>query len=94
MFIDVGSASRESLGSMLTDDLYGDIGVGLRLCFPRATGGGIVRIDIAVPLRDGPDGSKSGEPRVIFAAGQLFGARLRSEVVGAENTSSSIGFDR
>ncbi len=94
VFIDVGSASRESLGSMLTDDLYGDIGVGLRLCFPRATGGGIVRIDIAVPLRDGPDGSKSGEPRVIFAAGQLFGARLRSEVVGAENTSSSIGFDR
>ena len=54
----------------------------------------MVRMDVAFPLRDGPDGSKAGEPRLVFAAGQLFGARLRSEELGAENASSQIGFDR
>jgi outer membrane protein assembly factor BamA len=94
VFLDVGGTTRDSLYSIISDDLYGDVGFGLRLCFPRASGGGIVRMDIALPLRDGPDGSNAWEPRVVFAAGQLFGARLRSEVVGAENASSGIGFDR
>lgn len=94
LFLDVGGATRENLGSIVTDDLYGDVGFGFRFCFPRASGGGVVRMDIAFPLRDGPDGSKAWEPRVVFSAGQLFGARLRSEAVGAENASSGIGFDR
>jgi hypothetical protein len=94
VFIDVGGTTRDSLGSILTDDLYGDVGFGLRLCFPRSSGGSVLRMDVAFPLRDGPDGSKQGEPRFLFSAGQLFGARLRSEVVGAENTSLGIGFDR
>jgi hypothetical protein len=93
-FVDVGGATRETLASIVTDDLYGDVGFGLRFCFPRASGGGVVRMDIALPMRDGPDGSNAWEPRVVFAAGQLFGARLRSETVGAENASSGIGFDR
>jgi hypothetical protein len=94
VFVDVGGAASNSLGDLLTSDLYGDVGAGLRFCFPRASGGGIVRIDVAVPVRDGPDGSKAGEPRVIFAAGQLFNARLRSEAIGPENASLAIGFDR
>jgi len=93
-FVDVGGATRDSLSAIVTDDLYGDVGFGLRFCFPRASGGGIVRMDVAFPMRDGPDGSNAWEPRIVFAAGQLFGARLRSEVVGAENASSGIGFDR
>ncbi len=93
-FVDVGGATRDALSAIITDDLYGDVGFGLRFCFPRASGGGIVRMDIALPLRDGPDGSNAWEPRILFGAGQLFGARLRSEVVGAENASSGIGFDR
>ncbi len=93
-FIDVGGVTRGAVGQILTDDLYGDVGAGLRFCFPRSSGGSVVRMDIAVPLRDGPDGSKAGEPRFLFSAGQLFGARLRSEAVGAENTSLGIGFDR
>jgi hypothetical protein len=93
-FVDVGGATRDTLASIVTDDLYGDIGFGFRFCFPRASGGGVVRMDIAFPMRDGPDGSKAWDPRVVFAAGQLFGARLRSEQIGAENTSSGIGFDR
>jgi hypothetical protein len=94
VFVDVGGATNSALGDILTTDLYGDVGVGLRFCFPRASGGGIARIDVAVPMRDGPDGSKAGEPRVIFAAGQLFSARLRSEAVGPENASLGLGFDR
>jgi hypothetical protein len=94
IFADIGGASRQALGSIMTDELYGDVGVGLRFCFPRASGGGIARIDLALPVRDGPDGSDAWSPRVVFAAGQLFGARLRSETVGPENASLGIGFDR
>ena len=94
VFVDVGGTTRESLGSILTDEMYADAGVGLRIGFPRASGSGIIRIDIAVPLRDGPDGSQAFEPRIIASAGQLFSARLRSEQVGAENASVGIGFDR
>lgn len=93
-FIDIGAANSNSLAELFSEDVYGDVGVGLRFCFPRASGGGVVRIDVAVPLRDGPDGSKAGDPRVIFAAGQLFNARLRSEIIGAENAAANIGFDR
>ena len=93
-FVDLGGASRDSLAEIATDELYGDVGAGLRFCFPRASGGGIVRIDVAFPLRDGPDGSEAWSPRVVFAAGQLFGARLRSESLGPENASLGIGFDR
>jgi hypothetical protein len=93
-FVDLGGATRDSLSSIVTDDLYGDVGFGFRFCFPRASGGGVVRMDIAFPMRDGPDGSNAWEPRIVFAAGQLFGARLRSEMIGAENASSGIGFDR
>jgi hypothetical protein len=93
-FVDVGGATRDTLGSIVTDDLYGDVGFGFRIGFPRASGSGVVRMDVAFPLRDGPDGSGAFEPRFIFAAGQLFGANLRSEVVGAENASVNVGFDR
>jgi len=93
-FVDVGGATSNALGDLLTTDLYGDAGFGFRFCFPRASGGGIARIDVAFPFRDGPDGSQAGEPRVIFAAGQLFNARLRSEAIGPENASLGVGFDR
>jgi len=94
LFLDVGGATRDALSSIVTDDLYGDVGFGLRFCFPRASGGGVVRVDVAFPMRDGPDGSNAWDPRIVFAAGQLFGVRLRSETIGAENASSGIGFDR
>lgn len=93
-FIDVGAANSNSIAELFSEDVYSDVGFGLRFCFPRSSGGGVVRIDVAVPLRDGPDGSKAGEPRIIFAAGQLFNARLRSEIIGAENAAANIGFDR
>jgi hypothetical protein len=94
IFVDVGGTTRDDLYTIISDNLYGDVGVGLRFCFPRSSGGGIMRMDIALPWRDGPEGSKAWDPRVVLSAGQLFGARLRSEVVGAENAASGVGFDK
>lgn len=93
-FIDIGGSTSESLGSLFKDDLYADIGVGLRLAFPRSAGGKVLRMDFAVPFRDGPDGTNGYEIRIIFASGQDFSSKLRSEIVGAEKANVQIGTDR
>lgn len=93
-FIDVGGATYDSFGTLLGDELNADIGVGLRFAFPRSSGGRVLRVDLAAPMNDGPDGSRSMELRLIFAGGQLFGSRLRSESEGAEAANVSVGFER
>lgn len=93
-FVDIGGATSEPLGNLFTDRMYGNVGVGLRLAFPRSTGGRVLRFDIAMPFRDGPDGSDAYSFRVLFAGGQLFSAKLRSETFGPEKASYEIGFDR
>ncbi|MBX7144970.1 MAG: hypothetical protein K1X79_11000 [Oligoflexia bacterium] len=93
-FFDAGGSTRESLGELIGSHMYSDVGVGLRFAFPRTTGGRVFRIDLAFPLRDGPDGSNSFEPRLILTGGQLFGSYLRSETDGPERASVGIGFDR
>ena len=79
---------------MLQNKMYGDVGVGLRIAFPRSSGGRVLRVDLAYPFRDGPDGSGALEARLVFIGGQPFGARLRSESLGAENANVGVGFDR
>ncbi len=93
-FLDVGGATYDNFGSLFTNDLNADVGVGLRWAFPRSSGGRILRFDIATPLNDGPDGTKSLEFRLIFAGGQIFGSRLRSESEGAEAANVSVGFEK
>lgn len=93
-FFDAGGATRESLGDLIGSHLYSDVGVGLRFAFPRTTGSRVFRIDLAFPLRDGPDGTSRFEPRLILTGGQLFGSFLRSETEGPERASVGIGFDR
>lgn len=93
-FVDAGSATNEPLGTMFTDHMYADVGFGLRFAFPRSTGAQVFRIDIALPLRDGPDGSGELEPRLLLTGGQIFGARLRSETLGSEKASVDVGFDK
>ncbi len=93
-FLDVGASTDESFGNMLTDEIYSNVGLGLRLAFPRSSGERVVRLDVALPLREGPDGSDRFEPRIIFAGGLLFGSRLRSETIGPEKASIEVGFDR
>ncbi len=93
-FVDVGGASYNSLSTLFGDQLYSDIGVGLRFAFPRSSGGRVFRIDLAFPMRDGPDGSNRWEPRLLFSGGQLFDGLLRSERVGAEKTNVEVGVER
>ena len=93
-FAEMGGATYSDLGNLLGRDTYGDIGVGLRFAFPRSSGERVLRIDLALPLRDADDGSGALEPRIIFAGGQLFDSRLRSEQLGPEKASVEIGFDR
>ncbi len=93
-FIDAGGSTRESFSNLIGDHFYSNVGVGLRIAFPRSTGGRVLRIDVALPLRDGPDGTGAFEPRLIFSGGQLFNSFLRSETAGPEQATVGIGFDR
>ena len=93
-FADAGAATYDNLDTMLQNKMYGDVGVGLRIAFPRSSGGRVLRVDLAYPFRDGPDGSGALEARLVFIGGQPFGARLRSESLGAENANVGVGFDR
>ena len=93
-FVDVGGSTYNSMSTLLSNDLYGDAGVGLRLAFPRSSGGRTLRIDFAVPFRDGSDGSNAYEIRMIFAGGQIFSSKTRSELLGTEKANVEVGSDR
>lgn len=93
-FLDVGGATYNSLSSLVGDQLYSNVGVGLRFAFPRSSGGRVFRVDIAFPMRDGPDGSNRWEPRLLFSGGQLFDGLLRSERVGANKSNVEVGVER
>jgi hypothetical protein len=71
-FFDAGGATTNDVGSLLSDDLYSNVGAGIRIGIPRLTGGGIIRLDAAYPLRDGPDGSMRYELRFLIAGAQSF----------------------
>jgi hypothetical protein len=93
-FVDIGGATSESLSRLVQDNIYADVGVGLRIGFPRSSGGGVARIDVGVPLRSARDGSDQFSPRIMFSAGQAFDARLRGEETPGRPANSSIGFGR
>lgn len=93
-FIDAGGTTDGAFGDILAHNFYSNVGVGLRLAFPRSTGGRVLRVDVAFPMRDGPDDSNAWEPRLILSGGQVFGSHLLSEVEGAERANVTIGFDR
>jgi hypothetical protein len=93
-FVDVGGSTADSFGSLFRDEMYADAGIGLRFAFPRSSGGRTLRIDFAVPFRDGPDGTNGYEFRLIFAGGQAFSSRTRSEISGAEKANVEVGTDQ
>lgn len=93
-FIDAGGTTDGAFGDLLGHNLYSNIGVGLRFAFPRSTGSRVLRVDIAFPMRDGPDDTSAWEPRVILSGGQIFSSFLRSESEGPERANVTIGFDR
>lgn len=95
VFADVGGATDDAFSELFADRIYSDIGIGFRLYFPRSTGGGIVRVDLAFPLREvEEDGVKRFEPRLVISTGQLVNARLRAETLGIDKANVSVGQDR
>jgi len=93
VFTDIGGASYDAVGELLQNQLYTNVGVGLRLAFTRSSGGGIVRIDLAFPLRE-IEGTDRFEPRLLVRVGQLFDGRLASEQYGLAKSNVEIGVDR
>lgn len=92
VFGDLGGVSDSGLGGVLTDDLFSDVGLGLRIGFPRSSGGSVLRIDLAFPTRDGPDGARSFEPRILFTTGQLVNARLPNESQQSPGSNVTVRF--
>lgn len=92
-FVEAGGATDASLKKLFEDDIYGDFGVGLRVGFPRSSGGRVLRLDLAVPFRDGPDGSNGFEVRLSIQGGQVLDAILTSERYKAHNVNVDSGFE-
>lgn len=92
VFADAGAVGKDNLSSLVKNGFYANVGIGLRLGMVRSSGGTVVRIDLAFPLRDGPDGSQEFEPRLLFTTGQLFSASLRSDAPGLQAPAISSGF--
>lgn len=90
-FGDIGGTTQGTLGDLFGDEIYSDIGVGLRFGFPRSSGSRVLRVDLAFPLRDGPDGSDRFELRIILEGGNVTRARLPSEEQGLEAANSVLG---
>ena len=91
-FFDIGGTTYEPVEDLFQNHIYSNVGFGLRLGFPKSSGERTLRIDVAFPLRDGPDGSGEFEPRIIFTGGQLFGSRFKSEP--SETETVAVGLDR
>ena len=92
VFADGGGTSNKGPGEALARNFYADVGLGLRLGFPRSSGGTVMRIDLAFPLREGPEGSEQFEPRVLVTVGQAFSARLRSASSSLLDTRTGLEF--
>ncbi|HMO17100.1 MAG TPA: hypothetical protein PKA63_00570 [Oligoflexia bacterium] len=92
-FVDVGTVARDNLSDIAKSGFYANVGVGLRLGLVRSSNGTVVRIDLAFPLRDGPDGSGRFEPRLLFTTGQFFSASFRSDAPGLQAPAVSAGFE-
>ena len=96
VFFDGGGTTRDEFGRIFANGFYTDVGVGLRIGFPRSQGGGMLRIDFAVPLRNGPDPDEDQrfEPRFFISTGQIFSARTRAETLGLDRANVTVGTDR
>lgn len=94
-FFDAGGTTRDDLGDLVQRRIYTDAGVGLRFGFPRSQGGGVLRVDLAFPLRDGPDGdTERFKPLLFVSTGQSFTSFLSAESSGLEYANVTVGLDR
>jgi outer membrane protein assembly factor BamA len=95
IFADAGGTTYDAPGRIFKNEFYSNVGLGLRIGFPRSSGGGVVRIDLAVPLREDPQsGEQKYEPRLTISTGQIFGGRMSTEQYGLEKANVSVGLAR
>lgn len=92
-FFDAGASTTGNGWDLVGDRLFADVGVGLRFAFPRSSGGRVLRVDLAFPLREYEDDNRF-ELRLIFGGGQIFSSHPRSESLGDEAANVSVGFDQ
>jgi len=92
VFLDIGGVTYSKFEKLFNDDLYADIGFGLRLAVPRSSGGKVFRVDFAFPLKDGPDGSQKFDPRIIISGSQIFSSYTEQEIASSKRASVAIGF--
>lgn len=90
VFADFGGSSKSGPSDILNDDLYGDVGFGLRLGFPRNSGGNVLRFDVAFPVRSAGDDNQAWEPRFTISTGQIFDAFLPGEKQREISTQSAF----
>ena len=87
-FLDAGGTSTRGLGDIVSTRLHSDVGFGLRLGFPRSSGGSVLRVDVAFPLREyEPDDDSY---RILVTTGQNFRAFLSQERPGRLQTDSVL----
>ena len=92
VFLDAGGTSQDGFGDLVKDNIFANVGVGLRLGLTRSSGGSVIRIDLAFPLRDTDDGVQRFEPQLLITRGQLFGANLSTERSSRSQAQVSSGF--
>ena len=92
VFFDVGGTSRRGFGDIVDNELYANVGVGLRLGLTRSSGGNVVRVDLAFPLREAIDGTQEFAPRLLITSGQVFSANLSTERSQNNSAQVSSGF--
>lgn len=92
VFAEAGGATFSPVGELISDEMFANVGFGLRFAFPRSSGERVLRVDFAVPLREAPDGSDRFELRLLFAGGQAFSSRTNSEAISQQRVGVDLGF--
>lgn len=87
VFLDAGGTSNRGLGHIIQDNLFANVGVGIRIGFPRSSGGSVLRVDLAFPLRDFEDEDSF---RLLVTSGQNFSAFLDNEMRTQVQTESVL----
>ncbi len=91
IFFDAGGVTERGFDDLFKNEFYSNFGIGIRIGLPRSSSGSVLRIDLAFPLRDGPDGSGELEPRLLITTGQVFRAFLTNESTNVIQTDSVLG---
>lgn len=92
LFVDVGGTDKDNFKDIFSNNLYSDIGFGLRIGLPRSSGGNVIRIDFAFPLRKLEGDINNDGMRVLFATDQVFKLAMPNESIWDESSKITIDY--